>query len=246
MENKLTSEELQELKRQGLTDEEIRSGKLDIFEHIGTPTDKIDVISIMRLLDIVPVMEQELLDTLIDKLTAQGLFKQALKARLKKISNLLDFVNQEVWKTCDRSGDKTHYSQESWYRGLFDFSTKFTNALVNYVHNIELLTNASHTLSEKDQNLEIIRKSTFLGKLNPGDIFTFLDSSVFCEYTFDRIEWKEDTQEYIMFFYKMPNPGVPHSSKIEIYDNRIWRPVMVMNLLSEEELLNLKKKIYES
>lgn len=96
MENKLTSEELQELKRQGLTDEEIRSGKLDIFEHIGIPTDKIDVISIMRLLDIVPVMEQELLDTLIDKLTAQGLFKQALKARLKKISNLLDFVNQEV------------------------------------------------------------------------------------------------------------------------------------------------------
>ena len=44
MENKLTAEELQELKRQGLTDEEIRSGKLDIFEHIGTPTDKIDVI----------------------------------------------------------------------------------------------------------------------------------------------------------------------------------------------------------
>lgn len=235
-------EEIQYMKEAGLTDEEIRSGQLDIFEHLATPTDKADVISIMRLLDIIPIMEQDMLDLLISKLKAQKLFKTALKARLKKMSSMMEFVNSEVWRTCDRSGRKDRMSQETWYMNLFVFSMKFSNALVNYIHNIELLSNASNAIDEHRRSDEIIEKATMISKLSPGDVFVFLDSLTFCEYTFKEMVWDEKKKEYSIYFCKVGNPNFPYKEEVPLYENRLWRPVIVMNILSKESIETLKKE----
>ena len=243
MNPKYTKEQVQQMKAAGLTDEEIQSGNLSIFEHIENPADKCDVIAILRLLDIIPVMEQEMLDLLINKLTAKGIFRHSLKARLNKISSLLDFVNQEVFRTCDKSkGEKTAQSRETWYMNMYDFSSKFTNALVNYIHNIELFTNASQAFEEQPRTDEIIEKATMLSKLKPGDIFIFLDSKMFCEYTFKEMKWDEEKQEYSLYFCKVANPLYPHAVEVPLYDNRLWCPVIVTSLLSTEALETLKNE----
>lgn len=235
----------QQLRAAGLSEEEISSGSLSIFEHLKDPTEKVDVISILRLLDILPVMEQEMLDLLISKLTVQGLFRQSLKARLKKISTLLDYVNSEVWKHCNKSGDKSKKSQESWYMNMYDFSTKFTNALVHYIHNIELISNASKSMDDHRRADEIIEQATLLSKLKPGDVFIFLDNTMFCEYTFKEMIWDEEKEEYSIYFCKVANPGVLHTQEVPFYDNRLWRPVIVTSLLSPESLEKLKKEAQE-
>lgn len=242
MNNKYSDTQVQMLRSSGLSDEEIKSGKLSIFEHIENPADKCDVISILRLLDIIPVMEQEMLDLLISKLTAKGVFRQNLKARLNKISSLLDAINKDVYRTCDKTGTGTQESQEKWYLNMYDFSSKFTNALVNYIHNIELFSNVSNAFDNHIRHDEIINKATLLSKLKPGDIFIFLDSETFCEYTFKEMKWIEEKNEYQIYFCKVANPLFPQETEIPIYDTRLWRPVVVTNLLSEESIEQLRNE----
>ena len=240
---KYTPQQIAEMKRQGLTDEEIQSGNISIFEHLKEPTDRASVISCLRVLDMLPVMEQEVMDILISKLEMQNLFKQNLKFKLNKVAKLLESVNKDVYKECDKSAKKTDISQEQWYMGMYDFCNKFSNAIVNYIRDVELITNVSEAFEEKDRNFEIINKATMLSKLKEGDIFFFLDSELFCEYTYKGLQWNEEKNEYLMFFCKVENNQVAYKKEIMIHDNRLWRPVMVTNLLSEQELLNIKKSL---
>ena len=81
-----------------------------------------------------------------------------------------------------------------------------------------------------------------LSKLKPGDIFIFLDSSIFCEYTFKEIVWNEEAKEYSIYFCKIANPLYPYAVEVPLYDNRLWRPVIVTSLLSKEALETLKEE----
>lgn len=224
------------LKNEGLSDEEIKNNSLSIFEHLRTPEDKIHVISILRILDMLPVMEQMFLDDMIDRLTAQNLFKQNIKVKLKQCRSLLDTIHTEVWNKCDKSGENTKESQESWYLNMFDFCNKFSNAIKNYVIQIEALTNASEgfvTNNERDDY--IIDKAKFISQLKEGDVFAFLDASQYIEYTYLRTD--KETEDYKFYYKKYTSDDGPEY--IPFYTDNAFRPVIITSVLTEEDLKEL-------
>lgn len=219
-----------------ITEEEIKKGSIDPFEHMTPSTQKVDIITYMRLLDIIPVMEQNVLDEYINSLTDKGIFKQIIKAKLNDVSSRLEKVNREVYKTMNKSGDKSLESNLSWYDGYYNFARKFTNSMIHYIKSLEILTNVSEVVTSVDRDKFILNNSQLLHQLNPGDIFLFLDTPNAIEYTFNSLDHDDNG-----YYCKLIRVNSENISTIEFKEDKLLRPVIKTNLLTSDDLLELKE-----
>lgn len=216
------------------TQEEIKTKSISPFDHIESWADKADVISLIRLIDFLPILELDLVDELINRLTDKGVFRQAIKARLNFVRTGLDQVTKQVYKSYGYTPGKD--SSESFladYSFAQDAIQKLGCDILTFMANIERVTNVSKVMTEDESTRYIIENSTNLCKLNEGDTFFFIDENgTAVEYTFlSLIVTENDLKVKIKRI----------SENTEFIEDNPWRPVFKTTLISQDTLEYFQK-----
>lgn len=220
------------------TKEEIESGSVDIFDHIKVDASIVDIKSLIRLLDFIPLVEQRLLDMLIERLQEGNLWRHLIKAELTKFNKSLDKVTNEIYKKIDYSGENTTKSFDEALIFGMNMVDKIAGSLLEFQSHIEKLTNASGDMTAEEVNNYILSNATFISKLSHGDKFIFLDpnSTNYIEYTFDKIGKIGD--EIIAYYTKYDSNGVP----VTFTTTELLDVVIPCNILSINDAIELIKE----
>lgn len=236
----MTPKEKDELRKQGFTEEEIATGNVKIFEHLIDPNYKPKLVTYLRLLDIIPIVEQEILNKTIDILDAKNIFKQLIKLNLNNISKQLDKVNVELYRAFDKKNksESSKMDRDHWYRGYYDLALKFADSLVGFVEGIEIATNVSESVTKVEQEERLLEHATIIGKVKPGQIFVFADRSAYCEYTFVKREKCDNGLKY--YFH---NTDDSENKTIDFYEENCFRPVLIVDMLSEKNKKEVKELV---
>lgn len=170
-----------------LTNEEIESGNIDLFEHVANPEDKLNFSVTWRLLDFIPLVEQTLLDHLIELLQEKDLFRQQVKASLKQASKLVDNACTQAYISM---GFKKADAQEEFEGDMMfgmDMTEKMTPCMLEYMGRIESITNVSGFLTETMSTiLETIRESLQPIDERVEDMYLLAGPGAYTMYSFDK------------------------------------------------------------
>jgi hypothetical protein len=216
-----------------LTNEEIKNGHVSIFDHADVDVHKLEVHGLMRLLQFIPLVEQQCIDLLINKLEEKDIFKQLIKAKCTGAQRYIDSVAKEIYRQYGyrkkwEKDDNADPLAESHMMFSVDMVDKFTQSMYDFVMKIEGITNAQGCLNETEHKQFIIDNATMLCKLQPGDTFVFIDVQHAVEYTYVKlVERKED------YFCKIRK----ESEDKEFLENDIFRPVVKMTLIPDQTYL---------
>lgn len=217
------------------SDEQINNQRIDIFDNIQDWADISEVKSLCRLLSIIPMMEQCVLDALIDRLKQQHIFRQGIKRRLNQVEGLVNSALDDVYKSLgiNNKGAANEDGITAFDSAVFfglDMVDKIAASCLEYMTRIEKLTNISEDLTPEDHCNYVLDNATLLYRLKEGDTFFFIDQSAAVEYTYLGTTIKKT--DVICKFTKR--------STGDVFDtDNPYRPVILTNFFSEETLKSL-------
>lgn len=223
----------------GFTEEEIKSGKINVFDHLKNPKDIATLTTIMRLLETVPMIEQNLVDMYIELLDDKNLFKRLIKKKLNETLNRLELINKEVLKEVNHSNDRSAEVTEEYQFGLCDLADKFTASMIDYCERLEVLTNVSELYIDEERDQYLFSKIQILANLPKGATFFFMDNPNAVEYTYCGVKQIEDDWKAV---YKKVNVKLSND-EIEFVESNMLRPVISTELLSKKDLEELFNKL---
>jgi len=214
-----------------LSNEEISTGNIDLFEHVANPEDKLDFSVTWRLLDFVPLIEQTLLDHLIELLEEKNLFRNQVKGSLKRASQLVDQACTQAYMSMGFDRKQSSEQFDGNMQFALEMTEKMTSCMLEYMGRIESITNVSGFLTEEKRTNYILDNAILLCKLRPGDTFFFLDQSQATEYTYVKTTIRKDD---VVATYKKVTLDQ------EFSEDNPYRPVIKTNFLNEDTLKSLE------
>jgi hypothetical protein len=148
-----------------LSNEEISTGNIDLFEHVANPEDKLDFSVTWRLLDFVPLIEQTLLDHLIELLEEKNLFRNQVKGSLKRASQLVDQACTQAYMSMGFDRKQSSEQFDGNMQFALEMTEKMTSCMLEYMGRIESITNVSGFLTEEKRTNYILDNAVLLYKL---------------------------------------------------------------------------------
>lgn len=209
------------------TKEEIEQNNVNIFEHVEHPQNISEMKAIFRMLDIVPIMEMALIDRVASLTKEKGIWKQLIKQKTTQASKIMENVCRQVYKNIDHSGENTEESYNGFVWFGTDMIEKFTAACVSYLTDMEKLTNASGDLTPEQQSAFFLEKIQFQCQLEVGDIFIFVDSTNYCEYTV--LDIIDNNEKWEILYGKTTDPV-----KARFVSNNMFRPIIKRNIMGND------------
>lgn len=155
------------------TEQELKSGIVNTFDHATDPTAGVRFKSIMRVIEALPDVEQRLLDTAIDCMKEKGIWRHVVKQRISHLSKEVEKAVYAVYKDAAYEVEDKYKNEQRLSTQLF--SEKIATAVMDFAYLVDNMTNVYQTRTPVEQSNYLLAKADFIGRLEQGDSFFFID-----------------------------------------------------------------------
>ena len=204
-----------------LREEADNEGKkiVNMLDHIKDPIDNSTIQACFHLLTVIPILEDEIINVLCDKLDDANLFNRNTKRELNFVRQRLDSLAKEKWAKMDDMQEGDTKPEMFGY----DLTQKVAAELVKYTSRLVKIADIK---DQDDYQKVILDNEIFMHRLEPGDVFTFTDDQNYMEYTF---VGKRMIDKELVLDYKKSNTrlGEPEISLVEY---NLHRPVIKVTI----------------
>lgn len=199
--------------------------KVDLFEHVKDPVNTLHLEATFRLWKALPYFSDILTKHLIDLLKDGNMFRYSVKQDINKAIKCLSpqsekFVNNLLEQSTD------DYHPIEFERALCD---KFVASFLGYYTRLIEIGDMSSTPNSDEKTKKyinrLVKDAQFMITLEEGDIFTFLDTNKYEEYTYAGYTTKHNGDvicDYISY-NSQDGPELFHCENT-------WRPVVKVSL----------------
>lgn len=202
-------------------------GKIDMFEHLVNPIDDMNLEASYRLWRVMPYMSLWITEHMVDLLKEKGFWRQALKQNLNDAIKCLKPKSQElIWKLAKEQSEEENFYPIDFETGLCE---KFVDSFINYYQKLIEIASVSEapTNEEKDKLYKkyMVDRAQFIISLEKGDIFSFLDTGKYEEFTYNGFVTQRG-ETYCEYISKNEKDG-PQLYKC----SNVYRPVIKMTIV---------------
>lgn len=162
----------------------MNNDRIDMFEHLKDPIEEMNLEVTYRLWRSMPYFMDILTQRMIDLLKEKNFWKLALKHDLTRAANIISPASKQLMEDLIKREDKNFLP--------LNFETamceKFMAAFIEYYRRMVDLAKVSEAPTKEEKDLlykkYMVDRAVFMIALKPGDIFTFLDTGRYEEFTY--------------------------------------------------------------